>query len=122
MKISLDPSADTRHAHADASTMLKTWYDGNPAIRRLWAIQPDGQPDESALRVIVMLEPSPDGNETSPSWMAHGAAWERQLCEQLASEVELERIDGPLPDEFEIDGDGVLLSALYWRDSTALQD
>ena len=122
MKITLNPSVDPHQAQAYASSLLKTWYDGNPTIRRLWAIRPDGQAGESTLRIIVMLEPSADGDETSPSWMAHGAAWEQELCERLASEVELERIDGPLPDDFEIDGDGVLLSALYWRDSTALQD
>ncbi|MDM0074771.1 hypothetical protein QTH90_10285 [Variovorax sp. J2P1-59] len=122
MKITLDSSIDAHHPHAWASTTLKTWYDGNPAIRRLWAIRPDGATDVPELRVIVMLEPSPDGDETSPIWMAHGATWASELREQLAGAVQLERIDGPLPDEFEIEGDGVLLSALYWRDSTALQD
>lgn len=122
MKLTLDPSLDARHPSVFASATLRTWYDGNPEIRRLWAIKPDGTADESALRVIVMLEPSADGNETSPTWMAHGASWARELRERLAGEVELERIDGPLPEEFEIDGDGVVLSTLYWRDSTSFQD
>lgn len=121
MKITLDPSSDARHQDAFAPSLLKTWYDGTPAIQRLWAIQSDGAGDASALRVIVMLEPSLDGDETSPAWMAHGAKWAHELREQLAGAVHLERIDGPLPDEFEIDGDGVVLSALYWRDATSLQ-
>ena len=122
MKLTLDHSLDMDHHDAAASSTLKTWYDGTPAIRRLWAIQPDGASDASELRVLVMLEPSHDGNETSPAWMAHGPRWTRELRQQLDGAVKLERIDGPLPDEVEIDGDGVLLSAMSWRDSTSLQD
>ncbi|MDM0001057.1 hypothetical protein QTI24_20780 [Variovorax sp. J22P240] len=119
MKITLDPFLDASRPHAFVSTTLKTWYDATPAVRRLWAIRPDGRSDANDLRVIVMLEPSLDGDETSPIWMAHGAAWATELRERLAGVVQLERIDGPLPDEFEIDGDGVLLSTLSWRDSTS---
>ncbi|MBO9652572.1 MAG: hypothetical protein J7605_29045 [Variovorax sp.] len=86
-------------------------------MRRLWAIQAAGEP---LLRVIVMLEPSLDGDETSPAWMAHGSQWARELRERLAGAVQLERIDGPLPDEFEIDGEGSVLLALCWRDSAVL--
>ncbi|KIQ35452.1 hypothetical protein RT97_05315 [Variovorax paradoxus] len=85
-------------------------------MRRLWAIRPA---DDTALRVIVMLEPSLDGDEISPVWMAHGSRWSRELRERLDAAVQLERIDGPLPDEFEIDGEGAVLSALCWRDSTS---
>lgn len=122
MKITLDPSLDASYPHSLATTTLKTWYDGNPSIKRLWAVRADGIDDASELRVIVMLEPSPDGDETSPTWMAHAGTWARELRELLARAVQLERIDGPLPDEFEIDGEGVVMSALHWRDSTSLQD
>ena len=122
MKITLDPLIDASGPHAFVSTTLKTWYDANPAVRRLWAIQPDERSDASELRVIVMLEPSLDGDETSPIWMAQGAAWATELRGRLAGVVQLERIDGPLPEEFEIDGDGVLLSTLSWRDSTSQRD
>lgn len=74
------------------------------------------------LRVILMLEPTNDGDETSPAWMANGRRWRDQLQERLACKVELERIDGPLPAEFEIDGNGLLVVALNWRDSTCASD
>ena len=117
MRISLDLSLEAREHACATSSALTRWYGEHAAVRRLWAIRPA---DDTALRVIVMLEPSLDGNEISPAWMAHGSRWARELRERLDAAVQLERIDGSLPDEFEIDGDGVLLSALCWRDSTAL--
>lgn len=114
MKLSLDLPLDA-HGCA-ASSALARWYGEHAAVRRLWAIRPT---DDTALRVIVMLEPSLDGDEISPVWMAHGNRWSCELRERLDAAVQLERIDGPLPDEFEIDGEGAVLSALCWRDSTS---
>ena len=117
MKISLNLSLEAPQHGCASSGALARWYEEQAGVRRLWAIRPT---DDTALRVIVMLEPSLDGDEISPAWMAHGSRWARELREQLNAAVQLERIDGPLPDEFEIDGDGVVLSALCWRDSTSL--
>ena len=122
MKITLNPTFDARNQDSITSNALRAWYDARPAIRRLWAIGSEHSGDPRAPRVIVMLEPSHDGNETSPSWMAHSERWALELREQLAGAVDLERIDGPLPDEFELEGEGVVLSAMSWRDSTLLQD
>ncbi|MFS2162627.1 hypothetical protein [Variovorax sp. Varisp62] len=116
MRLSLASSLEAPEPRCAASSALARWYAEQPAVRRLWAIQAT---DEPVLRVIVMLEPSPDGDEISPAWMAHGSRWARDLRERLAGTVQLERIDGPLPDEFEIDGEGAVLTALCWRDSTA---
>ncbi|WP_253278180.1 hypothetical protein [Variovorax paradoxus] len=118
MRLSLESTLPSREQGCATSSALARWYAEHPTVRRLWAIRPV---DESMLRVIVMLEPSLDGDEISPAWMAHGSRWLRDLRERLAGAVQLERIDGPLPDEFEIDGEGVVLSALCWRDSTALE-
>lgn len=117
MKISLDLSLEVPERVCATSSALARWYGENAAVRRLWAIRPA---DDSALRVIVMLEPSLDGNEISPIWMARGSRWARELRERLGAAVQFERIDGPLSGEFDIDGDGVVLSALCWRDPTSL--
>ena len=117
MRLSLEYSHGASEPGCATSGALARWYAEQPAVRRLWAIRAT---DEPMLRVIVLLEPSPDGDEISPAWMAHGSRWARDLRERLAGAVQLERIDGPLPDEFEIDGEGAVLSALCWRDSTAL--
>ncbi|MDM0066720.1 hypothetical protein [Variovorax sp. J31P207] len=118
MKLSLESSLEAAEQGCATSSALARWYAEQPAVRRLWAIRPT---DDSMLRVIVMLEPSVDGDEISPAWMANGSQWASDLRERLAGVVQLERIDGPLPAEFEIDGDGAVLSALCWRDSTALE-
>jgi len=123
MKISLSIFPEPAHDEAARVQALCSWYAARPAVRRLWVIRPEAPAGGSALRVILMLEPSPDGDDPSPRWMADGARWATELSEQLAIQVLLERIDGPVPEEFEIDGEGVLLAALGWRDSTApLQD
>jgi len=122
MKLSLNPSLDARHQDVPASTVLSNWYDANAAIQRLWAIQPAGGEGWSGMRVVVMLAASPDGDDANLVWMARGPAWEQELRRQLAGAVQLEWIDGPLLDEFEIDGEGVVLSLLCWRDATLLQD
>ena len=118
MRLSLTSSPPALKPICATSSALARWYAEQPAVRRLWAIQATNVP---MLRVIVMLEPSLDGDEISPAWMAHGSRWARDLRERLSGTVQLERIDGPLPDEFEIDGEGAVLSALCWRDSTALE-
>ncbi|CAN7696017.1 hypothetical protein ABL850_28155 [Variovorax paradoxus] len=118
MRLSLASSLEATPPGCATSSALARWYAEQPAVRRLWAIRAE---DEPMLRVIVLLEPSPDGDEISPAWMAHGSRWARDLRERLADAVQLERIDGPLPEEFEIDGEGAVLSALCWRDSTALE-
>lgn len=122
MNITLTPEADAPPLDPLASKALRDWYDSKPYVRRLWAIRPDGASDATTLRILVMLDPSPDGDDHSPRWMASGAQWSQELSKQLAAYVQLERIDGPLPDVFEIDGDGVLLSTLCWRDPTVIQD
>ncbi len=118
MRLSLAASLEAPEPGCVTSSALSRWYAEQPAVRRLWAIQ---APDEPKLRVIVMLEPSLDGDEISPAWIAHGSRWTRELRERLAGPVQLERIDGPLSEEFEIDGEGAVLTALCWRDSTALE-
>jgi len=122
MKISLDPSLDARRQDVPSSNVLSNWYDANAAIQRLWAIQPTGGDGSPAMRVVVMLAPSLDGDDANLTWIARGPGWEQELRQQLAGAVQLEWIDGPLPDEFEIDGEGVVLSLLCWRDATLLQD
>lgn len=118
MKISLSILPEAEHREPANAKALRSWYAARPAVRRLWAIRPEDTVGTAAVRVIVMLEPSPDGDDSSARWMAHGSRWALELSEQLDSPVQLERIDGPLPEEFEIDGEGVVLSALGWRDCT----
>ena len=44
---------------------LTQWYAAHSAFRRLWAIQ-----ESQRMRVIVMLEPTNDGDDIYPAWLA----------------------------------------------------
>jgi hypothetical protein len=109
-------AAASRNGFADNARALDQWYADHPAVRRLWAIAPE--PSDPGLRIVVMLDPSPDGDETAPAWFAHGHRWSADLQRRLRTDVDLECIDGPVPDEFEIDGKGVVVASLCWRDAT----
>lgn len=115
LNLHLDPTA--MNALADNTQELAQWYADHPAVRRLWAIAPEAA--DPGMRIVVMLDPSGDGDETSPMWFAHGHRWSADLQRRLRTSVDLECIDGPVPAEFEIDGEGVVIASLCWRDATA---
>jgi len=66
MKLSLDPSFNAERSGTPASIALTDWYASRSAVRRLWAIE-----DSQIIRVIVTLEPTHDGNDTHPVWIAN---------------------------------------------------
>ena len=114
MKLSLDPMAMVpRHVTAE-SEALAAWYDAHPAIRRLWAIR-----DAQSLSVILTLEPTMDNSDVTPSWFACNQGWTREIRAITGSPVELELLDEPLVDEFEIDVEGEIVAAISWRDPTS---
>ena len=74
------------------------------------------------MRVIVMLEPTHDGDDICPAWLAKAARWahELQLC--IDGPVQLEVMEEPLPGGFVAGVDGALVAELFWRDSTQSPD
>ena len=102
-----------RTVTAAACVVLSKWYAAHPALRRLWAIQ-----ESQRLRVIVTLEPTHDGDDIYPAWLANGHAWAHDLQTRMDGPVELEVIDTALLAEFVAGVDGVLVAELFWRDSS----
>jgi len=93
----------------DVTAALSRWYAENSSIRRLLAID-----DASAITIFVALEPSPDGDDALPLWLANARIWGSDLAALIAREVRLELLEGvespmTVPDEF--------IAHLYWRDS-----
>lgn len=120
--IPFTPYLDTVR-HASTTKALARWYDERAAVLRLWAIQPEstaGGLTARPLRIILLLQPSADGNDTAPAWVAHGATWSRELEQRLARAVQLECVDFAVAEGFEVDGEGALLASLCWRDPTVL--
>jgi hypothetical protein len=114
MKLSLDPSADTPRHITSESEALAGWYDAHPAIRRLWAIR-----DAKTLNVILTLEPTMDNDDTYPAWFACNHGWAREIRVIVGMPVNLELLEEPMVDEFEIDLEGEIVAAICWRDPTS---
>lgn len=100
--------------HDLAARTLSDWYDRQPAVLRLWAYRPASAGD--ALRVVLALQPSADGGETGPTWMARRSAWVQELQGRLPWLVQLECLDALSLDE-PANG-GSLVTDVAWRDST----
>lgn len=92
---------------------LAGWYAAHSAVRRLWAIQEAGR-----LRVIVTLEPTHDGDDFYPAWLANGDEWAHELQSRMAGPVALEVMDDPFVAQSAAGADGVLVAELFWRDPT----
>jgi hypothetical protein len=111
----LDPSPnDGRTA---AFEVVAKWYAAHSAVRRLWAIS-----ESQRLRVIVMLEPTHDGDEIYPAWLANSHEWARELQLRMDCPVQLEVVDAPSVAEFAVGVDGVLVAEVFWRDSSMQTD
>jgi hypothetical protein len=112
MRLPLDALSVAPHPAARA---LGDWYASHAMVRCLWAVKqpPDCGPDTT--RVIVVIDPTPDGDETSPIWIARGRAWAHELGACLNSQVDIELLERPLLAEIEIEGDGQLVAVQCWR-------
>lgn len=74
------------------------------------------------MRVIVTLEPTHDGDDTYPAWLANGNEWAHELQLHMDGPVQLEVMDEPFLAEFPSGVDGVLVAELFWRDSSMPPD
>ena len=74
------------------------------------------------MRVIVTLSPTIDGNEIYPAWLANGHEWAHDLQLRMDVPVQLEVMDEPFLTEPAAGVDGVLVAALFWRDSSMPPD
>ena len=89
------------------TAQLAKWYAAHSLIRRLWAFW-----DAERMRVIVTLEPTHDGDDVYPVWLARAYEWTSELQLLMDAAVELEVMDKPAG------MDGVLVAELSWRDSS----
>jgi hypothetical protein len=93
---------------SDVTSALASWYASHASIRRLWAIE-----DSLALVVYVALEPSSDGDDALPVWLANQHGWTNDLKLATRRDVQLQLMaSGTL----EAPG-GTAIAQLGWRDS-----
>ena len=93
---------------------LSQWYASHAIVRRLWAME-----SGEAIRVVVTLEPTLDGDDTQPAWLANSWTWAQELRLRLQRIVHLELINEPSERvEAYCDGDNALITEISWRDPT----
>jgi hypothetical protein len=97
-----------------SSSALSRWYASHSSVRRLWVIE-----DSEEFRVVVALEPSLDGDDTWPVWLANCDVWVVELRMHLQRPISLAHLNESLLMETEACGDGVVVADLCWRDPCA---
>lgn len=91
---------------------LSEWYAAHSIVRRLWAME-----SGEAIRVVVTLEPTLDGDDTQPAWLANSWTWAQELRLRLQRIVHLELINEPTTRiEAICDSDNALITAISWRE------
>jgi hypothetical protein len=91
---------------------LSKWYADHSTIRRLWAIE-----DSTDLVVYVALEPSSDGDDALPVWLANQHNWANDLRRATNREVQLQLIVSGEFEELDIRADATTIAELSWRQS-----
>jgi hypothetical protein len=117
MKLSADRCFTESPTVAEQSAALESWYESKPAVRRLWGIK-----DAQTLRVVLLLEPTPDNDDVSPVWLANASAWSSELQLHARSPVQLEIVSGTSLDGIRTDSGPVVVANLFWRDVTLGED
>jgi hypothetical protein len=96
---------------SNVSNALARWYADHSPIRRLWAVD-----DADALVVFVALEPSSDGDDALPVWLANRRSWTDDLRRATAREVQLELLVSGAFEVTDVKADAVTIAELSWRD------
>lgn len=110
MNRSLDAPFHCGQGNTAEAAVLATWYASHAVVRRLWAIE-----EIDAIRIIVKLEPTSDGGDTLPAWLANNWAWAQELRSRMHRTVHLEMI-GASPIESVFDRDRTLITEISWRE------
>lgn len=93
------------------STALESWYAAHESIRHLWAIE-----NPAALMVFVRLEPTADGDDTLPVWLARNEDWAHDLRRRTNREVHLRLIVSDVFSATDEDTSSAMVAELGWRD------
>jgi hypothetical protein len=115
MKLSLDPPVTAPRNISAESLALAQWYAANPTVQRLWGIS-----DAQTLRVVVSLEPTPDGDDVYPAWVANCQTWARELHLLTRRAVQLDLVGESPLDSIEFHAESIVVANLFWRDATVI--
>jgi len=111
MNALVNPSLATEPEVTEISAALARWYADHASIRRLRAIR-----DPIALIVFIALEPTSDGDDTLPVWLAKHRDWADDLRLLAHREVQLKLIVSRALEESYVNADAAVIAELSWRD------
>jgi len=112
MNTTLNRTATDEQEVTDIAKALARWYAAHSSIRRLWAS--DGR---DVLIVFVALEPTSDGDDTLPVWLAKSRDWASDLRLVTHREVQLQLVVSDGFEEPHVVTDAALIAEVSWRES-----
>lgn len=111
MNAVVNRSFTTEQEVTEVPAALARWYAANSSIRRLWAIE-----DPVALIVLLTLEPTSDGDDALPVWLANNHAWANDLKLLTNRDVQLKLTVSEFEESY-ANTKAVMIAELSWRDS-----
>ena len=118
MNTGVDALLDRGQSAAAAAAVLGNWYASHSIVRRLWAIEA-----REAIRIVLTLEPTLDGDDTQPAWLANSWTWAQELRLRLQRQVHLQLINEPSARvETSCDSASALITEISWRDPSSCAD
>ena len=109
------PTDQLRRADRDVTMIcsaLTKWYDAHASVRRLWAVD-----EGSRLTVYVSLEPSSDGDDALPVWLAMKHEWSIDLASMLPGEIELRFTAADVLTPSVLSANAGFVADVNWRES-----
>jgi hypothetical protein len=114
MNTNRDALLDRGQTVTAAAAILGKWYASHSIFRRLWAIEAS-----EAIRIVLTLEPTLDGDDTQPAWLANSWSWAQELRVRLQRQVHLELINEPSARvEASCDIASASITEISWRDAS----
>jgi hypothetical protein len=71
------------------------------------------------MTVILTLEPTSDGDDAFPTWLANSDQWLTELTSLANRPVRLHLMTSMTSSATRVDSDGLLIAELSWRDPWA---
>ena len=113
----MDRRISTSHP-PELSRSLASWYDGCAEVRGFLATHRSEALPAGKLRILVVLEPTADGSDVLPVWMANAPRWVGLLKERTGREVSMELVQDLPPIGVEPVRGEAIIAAGRWRDPT----
>ena len=101
---------DCEPGTAPEAALLASWYAAHSQVRRLWAID-----EVEMIRIVMKIEPTIDGYDALPVWLANSDHWIDELAAVLKRNVHLEML-GVTSAASLIASNGGLIAEISWRE------